>query len=351
LRPDRRSPGTFPQARILLNPCFAEGIKGLKMLIQSETFHEVNHHARSLTCWPQEYDQLTAGRFEGYLQDVHFDSVRLFRERMNQGVAQHTHTPAGQIALLVPIHLDGSKTSDQARNVLADGITLLPCDEDFFFVGPPDTDYSVISLQQDQLHDLLSDEDYDTLLSARRSHGIQVKPEWLSQVRSTLMSLLQELNSNDEQLSEQQTAQKEKALRDRLVLMALDIYSGSLDSHPLHRSARPLGNQHHYLVRRCHEYALSDEGATASVLDICKQLGIARRTLNYSFAKVTGTSPAQYLRAVKLNAARRQLLTSNLPVTAVAANYGFFHTGYFSQEYRRLFGETPTATRAGRVKG
>ena len=317
------------------------------MLIQSETFHEVNHHAQSLSSWPQEYDQLTAGRFEGFLQDVHFDAVRLFRERMNQGVAQHTHTPAGQIALLIPIHLDGSKTSDQARSVLANGITLLPCDEDFFFVGPPDTDYTVISLQQDQMSGLLNEEDYETLLKARRSHGLQVKPQWLQQVRIAMLNLLEQLNDDSQALTEQQTIQKEKALRDQLLLMALEIYTGSMDSNPLQKSARPLGNQHHYIVRRCHDFALSDEGATASVLDMCKQLGIARRTLNYSFARVTGTSPAQYLRAVKLNAARRQLHTSHLSVTAVAANVGFFHTGYFSQEYRRLFGETPTATRAG----
>ena len=89
----------------------------------------------------------------------------------------------------------------------------------------------------------------------------------------------------------------------------------------------------------------SSEGSCASVVDICESLHIPHRTLNYSFHKATGTSPMQYLRAVKLNAARRELLQTAFSITDIAANYGFFHMGYFSQEYRRLFGETPSMTR------
>ena len=111
------------------------------------------------------------------------------------------------------------------------------------------------------------------------------------------------------------------------------------------QSLKRLGNQHNYIVHRCHDYVSSAEGSAASIVDICEMLKIPHRTLNYSFRKATGISPVNYLRAIKLNAARRELLTSHLPITDIAANYGFYHMGYFSKEYRRLFGDTPSMTR------
>lgn len=323
------------------------------MDICTETFNEVNQHARSLTHWPQEYDQVTEGRFEGYLKDVRIGPVRLFRERMNCGVAQHTHTPAGQYGLLIPLRLDARKTSDQARCVLSDGITLLPFDQDFFFVAPPDTDYAVIALDQAQMEATLGQDDLELLSGSRRSQGAALTPEQLDNARGKMLSQLEEIetltkgaNGCPNAACPTSTQAMECGIRDRLLLLALDLYDQALDQG----KPQPLGNYHHHIVNASHTYVTSEEGATASILQLCRELDIPRRSLNYSFEKVTGTSPTKYLRSVKLNAARRQLLTTELPITSVAANWGFFHLGYFGQEYRRLFGETPSSTRtqAGR---
>ncbi|WP_432695688.1 helix-turn-helix domain-containing protein [Marinobacterium sp. YM272] len=319
------------------------------MDICTETFTEVNQHAQSLTHWPQEYDQITEGRFEGYLQDVRVGPVRLFRERMNCGVAQHTHTPAGQYGLLIPLRLEARKTSDQARCVLSDGITLLPFDQDFFFVAPPETDYAVIALDQAQMESTLSPDDLELLSDSRRSQGTPLTPEQLHRARGKMLSHLKEMEALTQGGSgcpksacPSSTAAMECGIRDRLLLLALELYDQALGLG----KPQPLGNYHHHIVHASHAYVTSDEGATASILQLCKQLDIPRRSLNYSFEKVTGCSPSKYLRSVKLNAARRQLLTTDLPITSVAANWGFFHLGYFGQEYRRLFGETPSATRS-----
>ncbi|TCK08561.1 helix-turn-helix domain-containing protein [Marinobacterium mangrovicola] len=319
------------------------------MDICTATFNEVNQHASSLTQWPQEYDQVTEGRFEGYLNDARIGPVRLFRERMNCGVAQHTHTPAGQYGLLIPLRLDPRKTSDQARCVLSEGITLLPFDQDFFFVAPPETDYTVIALDQAYMESTLSAEDLELLRSSRRSQGVSLTPQQLAIARSNMLSHLEEIEALTMETTgcskgacPRSTASVECGIRDRLLLLALELYDQALEQG----TPQPLGNYHHHIVNASHAYVTSEEGATASILQLCRELDIPRRSLNYSFEKVTGSSPTQYLRSVKLNAARRQLLTTELPITSVAANWGFFHLGYFGQEYRRLFGETPSATRA-----
>jgi transcriptional regulator GlxA family with amidase domain len=55
----------------------------------------------------------------------------------------------------------------------------------------------------------------------------------------------------------------------------------------------------------------------------------------------------EYLRALRLNIARRRLRsteTEQLTVARVASDLGFSHLGHFSGAYRTLFGETPSQT-------
>ncbi|ODN65777.1 helix-turn-helix domain-containing protein [Methylophaga muralis] len=314
------------------------------MFSQSAVFDDVNQHAHSLQNWPQEYNQLSSGKFEGFLEDIQLDSVRVFRERMKQSVVQNTHTPTGKISLMIPHRVDASDTSDQARQIMSDGVTLLPYESDFAFVGPAELDYSVIAINQQRLSDLLSHETYTRLIGFKKSHGVKTDTATLTRLRNHLVLLIEQLKSitDDPALSEIQIQQRLKAAEDHIILIALTLYEATENGIG---QPKRLGNQHNYIVQRCHDYVTSSEGSCASVVDICESLHIPHRTLNYSFHKATGTSPMQYLRAVKLNAARRELLQTGLSITDIAANYGFFHMGYFSQEYRRLFGETPSMTR------
>jgi AraC family ethanolamine operon transcriptional activator len=57
-------------------------------------------------------------------------------------------------------------------------------------------------------------------------------------------------------------------------------------------------------------------------------------------------SPKQFMLGTRLNKVRRCL---NRPsdattVSDTATRFGFYHFGHFSNQYRRLFGETPSQT-------
>jgi AraC family transcriptional regulator, ethanolamine operon transcriptional activator len=89
-----------------------------------------------------------------------------------------------------------------------------------------------------------------------------------------------------------------------------------------------------------------------TIADLCRALGVSERTLHEAFREHMGTTPKAYLKTLRLNAARHDLVTKapTTRVTDVALDWGFVHFGWFSQDYRRLFGETPSQTlQRGRV--
>jgi len=87
-------------------------------------------------------------------------------------------------------------------------------------------------------------------------------------------------------------------------------------------------------------------GAEISVSGIAAQLKVSMRGLEAGFREALGSTPTQYLRSVRLEAARAELLSpsESTTVTGAAFNQGFFHQGRFSAYYRQAFGEMPSQT-------
>lgn len=60
-----------------------------------------------------------------------------------------------------------------------------------------------------------------------------------------------------------------------------------------------------------------------------------------------GTTPVAYLRAIRLNGVRRELLNAAQAgggVYDIAVRWGFWHFSQFSMDYKRQFGELPSRT-------
>jgi AraC family ethanolamine operon transcriptional activator len=97
------------------------------------------------------------------------------------------------------------------------------------------------------------------------------------------------------------------------------------------------------IVARAREAIVSRPDQPTSIADLCRIVGVSRRTLQYCFQDVLNVSPANFLRAVRLNGVRRMLRTAP-SVTEAAAYWGFWHFGHFSQDYAAMFGELPSQT-------
>ena len=81
--------------------------------------------------------------------------------------------------------------------------------------------------------------------------------------------------------------------------------------------------------------------------DLCRATGVGVRTVQRCFKQRFGVSVTSYLKAVRLDAAHRDLIATNPSgdsVTTIALRNGCSHLGRFSSEYRERFGQLPSET-------
>jgi AraC-like DNA-binding protein len=72
---------------------------------------------------------------------------------------------------------------------------------------------------------------------------------------------------------------------------------------------------------------------------------VSRRTLLDNFRRFRGVSPMRYLRDVRLDEARKSMISGETLSTAMAAlESGIMHFGRFSRDYADRFGERPSET-------
>lgn len=100
-------------------------------------------------------------------------------------------------------------------------------------------------------------------------------------------------------------------------------------------------------IRRVIEYLHNYASQVPTIGELCKIAALSERNLQYAFKEHLGITPIKYLRLIRLNGVRKDLLISHPQknkVVDIALNWGFIELGRFSGEYRQLFNELPSQT-------
>lgn len=96
-------------------------------------------------------------------------------------------------------------------------------------------------------------------------------------------------------------------------------------------------------MERIHETFTHQELPVAQLADLC---GISQQYLRRLFHEVCGCSPAIYIRNLRLRYARELLATGEYTVSQAAVTAGFNDSAYFSREFRKFTGQSPSDYRA-----
>lgn len=95
-------------------------------------------------------------------------------------------------------------------------------------------------------------------------------------------------------------------------------------------------------VVRAVEWLKHNYDKPLQVAELAERSGMASSTLHHRFRKLTGTSPIQYQKSLRLQAARSLMLTERVDVNTAALRVGYESVAQFSREYARRFGAPPS---------
>ncbi|MCJ8294544.1 MAG: helix-turn-helix domain-containing protein [Colwellia sp.] len=286
----------------------------------------------------RRYTQLQAGKLQGHYVEVNLGEVQVFREELNAGTLieaapANNFVPFGAVLTNDDFNFCGKKREQN---------TIIQATGGFWDVSFKDSlNYVVAAFNRQSFS-----RDIELLT------GKEIPQEWLvsktsltnplalARYATGVNNIINIVQKRPEILA------KENALRMiaesilRLVFNVLKIATPDIEVQAK-QSNRCLG------VRRVIDYLHVYSDDVPTIADLCKIAKLSERNLQYGFKEYLGVTPIRYLRLVRLNGVRRDLLISHPRknrIVDIALNWGFIELGRFAGEYRQLFQELPSTT-------
>ena len=101
-------------------------------------------------------------------------------------------------------------------------------------------------------------------------------------------------------------------------------------------------------VERVRRFIHDHLAESLTLAELCQHAHLQARSLEYGFRDLVGLSPFKYIKMLRLGEVRRRLQASSASersVSEVALDCGFCHLSQFAADYKRVFLESPSATR------
>ncbi|WP_240455586.1 helix-turn-helix domain-containing protein [Halomonas faecis] len=298
---------------------------------------DIEEHAQQFSGWQCRYDQVTPGRFAGSVTELHLEGMQVARDQANQAIVKNGNAWSNAVTFSLPL-----KTRDP----------------DFHCDGHAVSGPCLLTAQSDRLPevrapaylDLLRVTIDESLLEAVQEH----QQRSLNLPTEAHCYRLSSHPDGDELTPLVLSVMQGDSPRSQALLTHAAIRSGFRDMVLMHflelidneRITLLAPHARKRIVDRACDYALAHCDAPPSIVDLCNRVGASRRKLQYCFQETLGINPVAYLRALRLNAAHRDLLQAgeSRNVQDIAAHWGFWHLSRFAADYRRLFGECPSDT-------
>jgi AraC-like DNA-binding protein len=106
------------------------------------------------------------------------------------------------------------------------------------------------------------------------------------------------------------------------------------------RHVAKFGGQTHRMVRAV-EKLRENFDQPLRIEDVARELAMSVSGFHAQFKAATGMSPLQFQKQLRLQEARRLMLSEHLDAAEVGYRVGYDDASHFSREYKRCFGEPP----------
>ena len=292
--------------------------------------------------WDEEYIQLKKGMFEMELNLIQIGSFQFIEQFSEVPILYRGNTPKATFALAIPVLNRGK--SLYGGNILTEDCCVIGTETGYLDLTTSDR-HRLLIITAPIEQTLAQAEQMQRPLTRKRLSfpGILLlEPLALKRLSDYITELLLFVKTHPNKLTGNFSGNSmaELILQDSLPLL-VDVLTANLTFLPEKNSNRQK------LVKYSEAFMEKHIAAPITLTDLCRELDTSQRSLYYAFQEYLGLPPMAYLKLLRLRQVRRTLksTTSQLSkVTDIATSYGFWHMGQFSQDYKKMFGESPSTT-------
>jgi len=283
--------------------------------------------ARGLAgCLTWDIAQLATGQLDVERNAVPIDDAWVGSVTVDRAALHHVRTGRGWGAVLLPAPESGAVYFEGRRLVAGDAVLL-----------PPDSNLELLSHAVGQVY----------LIAFRGSAGSRVRlrrPRWYAradgQAGSGFPEDLRALLARSSTSDSHSTA----ALQLRWLSWLRAVMADAEHSD----DEGPALPRRRMAVERVRRFIHEHLAETMTLAELCQHAHLQARSLEYGFRDLVGLSPFKYIKMLRLGEVRRRLQASGAAersVSEVALDCGFCHLSQFAADYKRVFLESPSATR------
>jgi AraC family ethanolamine operon transcriptional activator len=310
------------------------------LVLRAVTSSDADDHARNLSGWSQEYDQFSPGAFSGEIAELRIPGTQLYLESTNQVLHQSCASWRDSLWLGIPV-LKGQSATICAKPLTDSSVTVIRGGSDFELLTPANYQILGISIDENVFNDYICEvEHIDCFGQLGQREVLMVDPETKRRVCELLQGILSEAGALSAILG---NTPSNEVLQDRILMVLATLFESI---SPVEDHSSLTQKKRKRIVEKIREYMFEHIEDDISIPDLCRDLHVSRRTLQYCTEDVVGMSPAAYMRVLRLNGVRRDLFFCgrDTQVTDVAMSWGFRHLSQFAGDYSRMFDMLPSET-------
>ena len=307
--------------------------------------NDIDEQAARLTGYDQQYQQLSRGHFNGsFLTCEIDDDLALYFEYTNQSLNQIAVVPDGYFA--IGLLLESPRPTIFNSQVFHEGSAfIMQQNGTLEATTAVDMKICVVHINTALMSKFCSEQFSGTCNDKPGNlSGSIVKSD---KNTSTLCALICDFLQGAEQGTLCLTQKNQLLTFKNALMTAIEwAFVQSGNSRIIDSGINP--NRSHKIFHDARDLMKDKLCDDISVQYICDQLQISRRILEYAFYKNTYMSPGRYIKILRLNNIRREILLPenySIPIGDLAAKWGVWHLSRFALDYRNLFGELPSSTR------
>ncbi|UBR51608.1 helix-turn-helix domain-containing protein [Halomonas sp. FeN2] len=298
--------------------------------------HDIIEHAQTPSGWTLNYEQVSAGKFLGQVCQLQLPNIQIIEDKTNQAMIKSGEAFKNSICFSVSTNQSPSDLVCLGNVFTSPGLLVSDSQNLPELRTPAGLRVFNLSVQKDLL--------IEYIVKQNLAFEPGCSPYFFPFDNSQGQKVIAQATERIFLLSKQGKLVKpvhKKNAQDLLLLHLLDA-SETACLPPISSTRKK------QMVDRARIYAIEHSDTPFSIMDLCNHVGASRRKLQYCFQDVLGISPVSFLRILRLNAVHKALCTGGeeKQIQDIAAEWGFWHLGHFTSDYRNLFGERPSDTRS-----